>query len=215
MLDWSNYESDSDTEEVSLLLSVKSQSLILAAMRTLEFRSSWLETDDSTWDEIEAAVSEAYEEIMRSVMPDFTPLGSVIMFSSDTIPDKWLWCNGQSLAEATYPDLFALIGTTFGSAGAGFFNLPQTGFRFILGVDNLTEIGDFGGEINHTLTTAEIPSHSHGVLYAAGTGANITRLAVGNNIGTGTITSVAAGGGGAHNNMPPYRRLAYIIKALP
>lgn len=63
--DWNDYSADSDTEDVSLLLSARSQSLILAAMRNLDSRMSWVEVDDVTWDDIDAAVAEAYEEIME------------------------------------------------------------------------------------------------------------------------------------------------------
>lgn len=70
---WNEYSGDSDTEDVSLLLSIRSQSLILAAMQALEFRSGWLDVDDSTWDEIDAAVGEAYEEIMEIIPPVTIP----------------------------------------------------------------------------------------------------------------------------------------------
>jgi len=183
-------------------------------MRSLDSRSDWVETDDSTWDDIDAAIGEAYEEIMESVMSDNSPIGSIVMFAAETIPENWLWCNGQSLAESGYPDLFALIGTTYGSAGSGFFNLPQTGFRVILGIDDFDELGDFGGTADHTLTTAELPAHSHDVGVSSATGS-------GNRVARGTSTAAvlqptgSIGSGSAHNNMPPYRRLAYIIKALP
>lgn len=67
--DWDEYESLSDTEDVSLLLSERSQQLVLSAMEMLEFRSRWGDIDDATYDDIQAAVAEAYEEIMESVVP--------------------------------------------------------------------------------------------------------------------------------------------------
>jgi hypothetical protein len=80
--DWSDYSADSDTEEVSLLLSTRSQSLILAAMETLDSRFNWVDVDDSTWDDIHAAVGEAYEEIMESVVMPQGTIGGIRMFSS-------------------------------------------------------------------------------------------------------------------------------------
>jgi len=77
--DWNDYSADSDTEDVSLLLSTRSQSLILAAMNALDFRSSWVEVDDATWDDIHAAIGEAYEEIMEIVMSG--TLGGAMMHS--------------------------------------------------------------------------------------------------------------------------------------
>lgn len=214
---YSDYSGNSDEALLPLVVSERTQQLILAALKTMDSRYAWV----GNFDDIDADLALAYEQVSNIVTsPDKTPLGSIVMFTSDTIPDKWLWCNGQSLDEDDYPDLFALIGHTFGSAGAGFFNLPQTGFRFVLGIDDFSELGDFGGEINHTLTTAEIPSHNHvqqsrggaagAILTTSGYLANAATP-----VSTTTTSTANSGGGGSHNNMPPYRRLAYIIKALP
>jgi microcystin-dependent protein len=213
--DWSEYESDSATEEVALLLSVKSQSLILSAMQSLQFRSNWLEIDDSTYDDIEAAVAEAYEEIMRVSMPDFTPVGTIVSYigTRSSVPSKWELCEGQPLDIGDYPELAAIVHPSW-VVGSDII-LPLLSERFIYGAETDTDLGDTGGAATHTLTTAELPPHAHGVLYAAGTGGNTTRMAVGNNTGTGTTPSANAGSGSSHNNMPPYLRAYWIIKVLP
>jgi len=63
--DWEWYEADSATEDVALLLSVRSQQLALSALNKMDNRASWLEVDDATWDDIEAALAETYEELMQ------------------------------------------------------------------------------------------------------------------------------------------------------
>jgi len=63
--DWDWYGSDSGTETVPLLLSIRSQQLALSALNKMDSRSTWVEVDDATWDEIEAALAEAYEELIQ------------------------------------------------------------------------------------------------------------------------------------------------------
>lgn len=170
--------------------------------------------DETERQDFEVLYGAMIDDFYNEEVPVAEAIGSIKLWASETIPASWLWCNGQSLAESAYPDLFALIGNTFGSAGAGFFNLPQTGFRFILGIDDFAELGDFGGAAMHTLTIAEMPSHSHATGMSTGTGAG-GAAARGTNTVVANANTNLIGGGGAHNNMPPYRRLAYIIKALP
>ena len=57
---------------------------------------------------------------------DSVPAGTVLWLSTPTVPAGYLPCNGAAVGRATYPDLFAAIGTTYGSGnGSTTFNLPN------------------------------------------------------------------------------------------
>ena len=78
----------------------------------------------------------------------------------------WLLCDGRSLQISSYPQLYAIIGTSFGSVDADHFNLPD--FRGRVpgaigqgsGLTNRT-IGDSVGEENVALTVNQLPAHNH------------------------------------------------------
>lgn len=54
------------------------------------------------------------------------PIGSIIPFSSSTIPSGYLLCNGQEVSRTVYSELFAAIGTAFGVGdGTTTFNVPD------------------------------------------------------------------------------------------
>jgi microcystin-dependent protein len=80
---------------------------------------------------------------------------------------------------------------------------------------NEPALGATGGEEQHTLTTTEMPAHTHTV-----SAVNTTKLA--NTSGSDSvgasfnnvITSSSVGGGGAHNNLQPYLAINHIIKVL-
>lgn len=55
-----------------------------------------------------------------------TPVGSILAYAGDSIPVGWLECNGQSVSRTMYADLFAVIGTTFGSVDAQSFSVPDS-----------------------------------------------------------------------------------------
>jgi microcystin-dependent protein len=78
----------------------------------------------------------------------------------------WLKCDGRSLSRTEYPDLFNVIGTTFGANDSNTFKLPDLRGRVMGCVGQgggLTNraLGAVVGAETHTLTTNEIPSHSH------------------------------------------------------
>lgn len=93
--------------------------------------------------------------------------GEVRMYGSDVAPSGWLLCDGASYLRLEYPDLFAVIGVSFGSADGSHFNVPNINGRVVVGKDSsdatFQNIGNSGGSKTHTLTTAEIPSHYHSV----------------------------------------------------
>lgn len=89
-------------------------------------------------------------------------------------PSGWLLCDGRSVLRATYVDLFAKIGTVYGSADGTHFNLPDPRGRSLVGAGSgagLTAraLGAAFGEENHVLTVGEMPSHNHGGATGTGT----------------------------------------------
>ena len=64
------------------------------------------------------------------------PSGAVFYFAANSAPSGYLTCDGSSISRITYADLFAVVGTTFGSVDANTFNLPDLRGEFIRGFDN-------------------------------------------------------------------------------
>lgn len=107
--------------------------------------------------------------------------GAVLDFAGTTAPSGWLMCYGQAVSRATYANLFAVIGTTYGAGdGANTFNLPDCRGRVGAGKDDMggnvagrlttagagvngATLGASGGAQTHTLTTVQMPAHNHGV----------------------------------------------------
>lgn len=159
---------------------------------------------------------------------DTLPIGSVVKWFSTTIPTNWLACNGQAISRTEYAELFAVIGTKYGSGdGSTTFNLPNIKGKTTVGLDiddtDFNELGKTGGEKTHTLTENEIPpmdvhmtQHTwfdRGGLEAGGA---VNRKVVAGG-GTGGspefVIGTVNGGGQAHNNLQPYIVSNYIIKA--
>ena len=93
--------------------------------------------------------------------------GTVVQIASTgAIPPGWLETNGAAVSRLTYATLFAAIGTTYGAGdGSTTFNLPDNRGRVIVGQDvsqtEFNALGEKGGTKTHSLTTANLPSHSH------------------------------------------------------
>lgn len=162
------------------------------------------------------------------------PAGAVLPFAGSSAPAGFLLCQGQAVSRTDHADLFAAIGTTYGAGnGSTTFNLPDLTGRVVAGKEgaatrlttggsgiNGATLGATGGSETHTLTTAQMPSHSHAISYGGG-GTALT--ATGGNGAYASTTSGAipiyfagtgaanTGGDGAHNNAQPTIILNYII----
>jgi microcystin-dependent protein len=91
------------------------------------------------------------------------PPGTVTQFAGLTAPVGYLLCQGQSLDTTNYGNLFIVIGYTYGGSGSNFL-LPNLQNRVPVGKGADAEfdtLGETGGAKTHTLTTAEMPSHTH------------------------------------------------------
>ena len=101
-------------------------------------------------------------------------LGQMMAVGFNFAPRGWAFCDGQLLSISQNQALFSLLGTTFGGDGRTTFGLPDLRSRSIVHVGNgpgLTSIrwGERGGAESHTMTTAQMASHNHGI--GANTGA--------------------------------------------
>lgn len=69
-------------------------------------------------------------------VPGGVPTGAVAMWPTETPPIGWLEMNGASISRTTYSDLFAVIGTRYGTVDASHFNLPDMRGYFPRGWDH-------------------------------------------------------------------------------
>ena len=187
------------------------------------------------WEELSAPVDiEAIAASLRSQMSDLmdeverikpVPLGVVEMYSGSTIPENYGVCDGQALSKDLYADLYQVIGTRFNKAdtASNMFCLPDLRGRFIVGQGadaDYNTIGNTGGEKRHTLTVAEMPAHAHSLddaYYSENVGQGQRQYGSGdsdndNDIITRRINTYNTGGGGSHENRPPYFVLFYIMR---
>ena len=159
------------------------------------------------------------------------PSGAIMPFAGSTAPSGWLLSYGQAISRTTYAALFAAIGTAHGVGdGSTTFNVPDMRGRVVAGQDNMggstasrltsggsgiagTTLGASGGSETHTLTTAQLASHTHS--YNVGS-ANSGSVSANDQSGGSTSpsgnTTGAAGSGTAHNNTQPTLICNYIIK---
>lgn len=96
------------------------------------------------------------------------PAGAVMFFGVKSIPDGWLLCNGANVSRTTYANLFAAIGTNFGSGnGSTTFTLPNLSGRFIEGATSTGSVGNTysAGLPNITGQINKLPTPWHGLLY--------------------------------------------------
>jgi microcystin-dependent protein len=150
-------------------------------------------------------------------------LSEVRIMSFVFAPKGWALCNGQLLPINQNQALFSLLGTTFGGDGRVNFALPDLRGRTPIHVGSGHTLGERGGEQAHTLSIAELPTHTH-VLQGVNVNA-ATVTPTGNSLANSTAvyhapTSLVAlnpgsvtnvGGSQAHLNMQPFLTLSFCI----
>lgn len=182
-------------------------------------------------------------------LPASSPVGSMMLWPTNTAPTGWLICDGREVSRGENADLFNVIGITYGFGnGSTTFNLPDLRSRVPVGRDerdsSFDALAQTGGAKTHTLTTSEMPSHTHAgpnhshSFSGSGSASSYTyagssirmrqdnnfyhgfsdrsfTVRISGNTSSASGTTGSAGSNGAHNNMQPYVVLNYIIKSIP
>jgi len=150
-----------------------------------------------------------------------SPAGSSVHGYWTSPPAGYLLEDGSAISRTTYADLFAAIGTTYGIGdNSTTFNLPDSRGRATVNLraadTEFNAMGKISGFKTHTLTIAEMPSHTHNLLSKNAGAATYNEIGGGDaSAGTGGRTGTPVqftGGGGAHNNIQPSIVQLYAIK---
>jgi len=148
-------------------LSADTLAVLFFALQFVENYENWKDyadeiLSDADIDDIDRLVGVATYEVLNMI--DVIPIGSMQMWLSNTPPTKWLLLQGQSLLRATYPDLFAVIGTTWGAVDSTHFTLPDMQSRSPYGYNPPgAGLGTVGGTATATLNVGNLPAHNHAI----------------------------------------------------
>ena len=152
-------------------------------------------------------------------------VGEIRMFGGNFAPAGWMFCEGQLLPISENETLFNLIGTTYGGDGQSTFALPDLRGRLPIHQGNGFILAETGGAEEITLTTNQIPVHTHPLLgsTAVTQGTNPTGNVVGQstqatqfiddvpNVNLATQVASPDGGSQPHTNFQPYLCVDFII----
>lgn len=157
-------------------------------------------------------------------------IGEIRMFAASFAPAGWAFCNGQLLPISENDALFVVLGTTYGGDGQETFALPNLQSRVPLhmgqgpGISQNYILGEMAGVESVTLTTNQIPLHSHPLVASNVTGTS--KDPVGNTpaVSEGDVyvggssqnplspqAITPAGGSQPHENTQPYLAISFII----
>lgn len=152
--------------------------------------------------------------------PNVGIVGEIRIIIASPIPAGWLFCDGTIYNTSEYPALYQAIGNTFGGEYPDTFAIPDLRGRMCVGYGyggGLTErfVGDTGGAETVTLDESELPAHDHNLTNtgwlqtnaSAGSGQTLLRQT------SGSTSTADTGSGEAHENMPPFLVLPYLIYA--
>jgi microcystin-dependent protein len=156
-------------------------------------------------------------------------VGEIRMFAGNFAPAGWMFCSGQLVPIAENETLFQLIGTTYGGDGVSTFALPDLRGRIPIGMGQGSglanrPLAEVGGVETVTLTTQQIPSHSHTMVASndipvlSTPANNVTGQAAAKlyRPGTPSVSLDAqslgsAGGSQPHENLQPFLCVDFII----
>jgi len=147
---------------------------------------------DSTWAYVTAVDSDTTLSLSADIM---TTGENYTIYSTPALPDGWIECDGSVISDSDSP---------YNGATLPDMNATPSFLR------GNTVSGATGGADTHTLTESEIPSHTHTFQTGSSSGSSYIHKTDGSSATTNTTN--ATGGDGAHNNMPTYIEVVWIMR---
>ncbi|MBY6204407.1 tail fiber protein [Halomonas denitrificans] len=157
-------------------------------------------------------------------------VGEIRMFAGTFAPRGWAFCDGQLLAVSQNDALFSLFGTIYGGDGRTTFALPDLRGRLPIHAGSgpglsPRQIGARAGAEQVTLTTNQLPSHSHTLQASpdaatdtSPAGKTFAQVAGGDLYGSINPTASfdasavgAVGGSQSHTNLMPFLCVNFIV----
>ena len=153
-------------------------------------------------------------------------VGEIRIFAGNFAPAGWMFCEGQLLPISENETLFNLIGTTYGGDGESTFGLPDLRGRIPVHQGNSFVLAQSGGAEEITLTSQQMPLHSHALLAAQtpgneiDPGGNLLAETPGAvkpyiedqaSVGMAAAAILPVGGSQPHTNFQPYLCIDFII----
>ena len=175
-----------------------------------------------------AAVRRGFDDKTLDIIgQSLLPVGAIVLYAGTEVPDGWLRCDGQEVDVEHYPELVKVLGGAFVQGKTGSICVPDMRGRTVVGSGNVGKLsrrslGDVGGAERVRLTVEEMPRHNHeqyavwdaGKEMPRGKGRATYNGDVANvDGGLSNYPTAKTGGGKAHENMPPFIVVGFIIKA--
>lgn len=182
----------------------------------------WELSQPYNWEKLGTLTTDECAERCKVMQDEFTfqrgycrMIGEIVAYagSPSSITSQFLLCDGSSILRADYPDLFNVIGTAYGAVDTSHFSLPDLRGFVLIGQGNGYTLANPVGEAEHTLTTDEIPTHSHSEITAVTTLINGGLEAPASSALPSVGTTGSSGLGQAHNNIQPSMPITYLIFA--
>lgn len=182
--------------------------VVFGMLEGLTHSYSWRQ-DNPLSATVQEVTTEIRDAVDNSIFGGCLMIGQVLELAVNTVPAWCLLCDGATYANVDYPELAEVIHSGLG-VDETHFRVPQRQSRFALGGEL---VGTQGGEAAHTLTVNEIAPHSHGFENAVVGDTLIGEIPFLGIAETEYADTYLAGDGEAHNNMPPYEVVRFVIVA--
>ena len=145
-------------------------------------------TNGATYKMVLGVTAKTITDLQAEITAKGVPSGAITMWHGliSAIPSGWVLCDGTN-------------------------STPDLREKFVRGAPASTEAGGTGGADTHTLSVAEMPIHDHdmSMSHVAGSSSRFYEGGTFNN----TDNTQTAGSGAAHNNMPAYYQILFIMKS--